>query len=81
MKATPRAVLDVRLNRTQVGKSVDGVSRVSWRKMPTAEEVEDNLSQRRMEKPEECAIVGNGGTRGRGRRHRPPGLPIQVLGT
>ena len=58
MKTTQREELDVRLNRTQVGKSVDGVSRVSWRKMPTAEEVEDNLSQRRMEKSEVCASLG-----------------------
>ena len=38
--------------------SVDGVSLVSRRKMPTAEDVEDNMSQRRMEKSEECGSLG-----------------------
>ena len=35
-------------------QSADGESLASRGKMPTAEEVEDNLSQRRMEKSEEC---------------------------
>ena len=39
-------------------QSVDEESLVSRRMMPTAEEVEDNLSQRRMEKSEECGSWG-----------------------
>ena len=39
-------------------QSVDGGSLVSEKKTPTAEEVEDNLSQRRMEKWEKCGSMG-----------------------
>ena len=68
----PRTVLDVRSNRTQIG-SVSMASRcASRRKMPTAEEVEDNLSQRRTEMSEECGSLGYGGDRGGRRRHQPP---------
>ena len=59
-------------------QSVDGESLASRREMTTAEEVEDNLSQR-MEKSEDCGSLECGGTRGRG-RNQPPGVPIQVLG-
>ena len=53
----PRTVLDVRWNRTQSRQSVDGDSLASERRYPTAE-VEDNLSQRRIEKLEGCGWLG-----------------------
>ena len=53
--------------------------------MPTVEEVEDNMSQRRMEKSEECGSLGmEWNSRKRKRRKKAPaarGGPIQVLGT
>ena len=61
----PRTELDARSNRAHVGS------------VPTAAEVEDSLSQRRMERSEECGSLGM-------LRKRlwpwPPGVPIQVLG-
>ena len=58
MLGIPRTVLDVRSRRTQVGRVSMGETLVSRRKMATAEELEDNLSQRRMEMLEAC-VVGN----------------------
>ena len=49
--------MDVRSNRTQVGRVSMG-SLAPRRKMTTAEEVEDNLGQRRIEKSEECGSLG-----------------------
>ena len=62
-------------------QSVDGESLALRRMMTTAEEVEDNLSpeedgSRRSVDRWECC-----GTGGRVRRHRPPGVPIQAVGT
>ena len=60
--------MDVRSNRTQVGRVSMG-SLASRRKVTTVEEVEDNLGQRMIEKSEECGSLGMWW------------VPIQLLGT
>ena len=62
-------------------QSVDGGVAGVQKEDADCREVKDNLSQRRMEMSEEWERWECGGTRGRGRRHGPPMVPIQVLGT
>ena len=52
----PMTVQDVRSDTSR--QSVNGESLASRKNMSTAEEVEGDLSQRRMEKSEECQPVG-----------------------
>ena len=77
----PRPVFDTRSNRIQV-RSGRRESLASRRKIPTAADAEDNLSQRRMEKSEAFGSLGKCWN-SRKRKNVPAAreVPIQVLST